>query len=293
MRVRFIVNPKAGVERLQAKLGSLLYYLFDDGHDVSMRFTRGKDDATAYAEEADADGVDRIVAVGGDGTVNEVITGMMRRASEIPLYILPDGTVNDFATYMGLRRTVWDAYRAITGDSIRSVDCGKCGDRYFLNVGAMGIFTDVAYTTSVGLKTAFGRVAYVFQALKTLRPERLRPMDLAIESKEFSGDVRAGLLLIANTSSVGGFDKMAPLASVEDGKLDVLVFRDMPVSEMITAFFRVREGEHIRHPSVLYFKTSRMHIESPQTVEVDIDGEYYGTLPVTFEVVPSAISLLV
>ena len=119
-----------------------------------------------------------------------------------------------------------DTYKTIVSGKIECVDCGKVSDRYFMNVGACGILTDVAHNTPVGLKTAFGRAAYVMKALTELTPENLRPIKMKIESEEVSGEYVSYMALVANSKSVGGFQKMAPLASVHDGLLDVLVDND-------------------------------------------------------------------
>lgn len=293
MHIRFIFNPKSGREKAASKLQEVIRYLFEDGHMVSMRFTKEKHDGTRFAQEAVKDQVDRLVAVGGDGTVNEVASGLIGMDSKIPLAIIPAGTVNDFATYMNLPLDTWEILKTIVGDTYVDVDCGLCGDKHFLNVGAAGIFTDVAHKTSSEMKSALGRVAYVFQALKGITPDKLRPMALRLTSKERTAELRAHLFIIANTKSVGGFARMAPLASVTDGMMDVVVVKEMPLTDLVTTYMRIRDGEHIHHPKVEYFKSAEIFVESEEDVEVDIDGEYYGNLPVRFKVIPAALRLLI
>lgn len=293
MRIRFIYNPKSGREKSQEKIKNIVRYLFEDGHEVSMRFTKTAEDATNFAIEANDDNIDRLVVVGGDGTVNEVVCGLVKCDSKIPLMIIPAGTTNDFASYMNLVKNDWDTYKTIVSGEIRCVDCGKVEDSYFMNVGAVGIFTDVAHNTPVGLKSTFGRAAYVMKALTEISPEKLKPIDIELESEEVSGRYKSLMVLVTNSKSVGGFQKMAPLASVSDGLLDVLVVLDMPISEIVTAFIKIKQGEHIKHPNVMYFKTRKIKLSSDEEVELDVDGEYFGGLPATFEIVKSAINLLV
>lgn len=294
MHIRFIYNPKSGRERSQEKVSNIIKYLFEDGHEVSMRFTKQAYDATEFAIEAEKDKVDRLVVVGGDGTVNEVVCGLQKSDSKIPVMIMPGGTTNDFAIYMGLQKDDWDTYKTIVSGRIESVDCGKVAGKYFMNVGACGILTDVAHNTPVGLKSAFGRAAYVMKALTELTPENLKPIKMNIESEEVSGEYISYMALVANSKSVGGFQKMAPLASVNDGLLDVLVVREMPLSDLVTVFMKIKVGEHVKHPNVMYFKTKKISFSSPEEeVELDVDGEFFGTLPATFEVVHQAINLLV
>ena len=121
MHIRFIYNPKSGRERSQEKVSNIIKYLFEDGHEVSMRFTQKAHDATKFAIEAENDKVDRIVVVGGDGTVNEVVCGIQESNSKIPVMIMPGGTTNDFAIYMGLQKDDWDTYKTIVSGKFSSI----------------------------------------------------------------------------------------------------------------------------------------------------------------------------
>ncbi|MCI5675630.1 MAG: diacylglycerol kinase family lipid kinase [Ezakiella sp.] len=293
MRIRFIYNEKSGRARASDKLNRIVRYLLEDGHEVSFRLTHGAKDATRYAAEAEEDGIDRLVVVGGDGTVNEAVGGLVEVGSSIPMFIIPEGTTNDFATYMGFKKSDWEIFSAIVGDKIEVVDVGKCRDRYFINVGAVGLFTSVAHNTPKSLKAAVGRTAYILKGVSEFATEGMRAMNLSVKSEEFTEDLRAYLFLITNSQSVGGFSKMAPLASVKDGLLDCIIIRDMPISELLTVLMRILDGEHINHPSVVYFKTKKLELSCDEEVELDIDGEYFGDLPATFEVVPQALNLLV
>ncbi|MCI6609872.1 MAG: diacylglycerol kinase family lipid kinase [Ezakiella sp.] len=293
MRIRFIVNPKSGREASEGKISNIIKYLFEDGHEVSVRYTKKAHDATDFAIEATKDKVDRLVVSGGDGTANETVCGLLKCNSEIPLTIVPAGTTNDFANYMGLVKNEWDTYKMIVDGNIEKIDCGKVSDRYFLNVGAVGAFTDVAHNTSTELKTTFGRAAYVMKAVSEIKPENFMPMNLKIESEEVSGVYKSFVALITNSKSVGGFPKMAPLASVTDGYLDVIVFKEMPFTELLAVFLKVKAGEHVKHPNVMYFKTKKITISCDEDVELDVDGEYFGNLPATFEIVEKGINLCV
>lgn len=293
MRIRFIINPKSGRERSENKFERLLGYLIEDRHEVSARFTKGKDDATNFAIEAVEDAVDRIVVIGGDGTVNEVVDGIVKKESKIPLTIISGGTTNDFAKYMGLEKSDWDLFSTIVGDKTRDVDVGVCNGKHFINVGAVGVFTDVAHNTPVGLKSVFGRTAYIIKGISEISPENLRPVNFSVSSKELTEELRAYLFLISNTKSIGGFEKMAPLASVADGKLDCIIVKDMPIKELVTCFVKLKAGEHVNHEGVIYFQTDDLTISCDEEVELDVDGEYFGDLPAHFEVKPSSLRLCI
>lgn len=291
MRIRFIINPKSGREKAEEKFNRLLRYLIEDKHEISARFTKGKEDAVKFAQEAIDENIDRLVVIGGDGTVNEVVHGIVERESMIPLTIIPGGTTNDFAKYMGLEKNDWDLFSTIVSDKTKDVDVGVCNGKHFINVGAVGVFTDVAHNTPTALKSMFGRTAYILKGISEITPENLQPMNLNISSSEYTEDVRAYLFLISNTKSIGGFDKMAPLASVSDGKLDCIIIKDMPIKDLLSCFVKVRAGEHINHDGVVYFQTDNLKISCDEEVELDIDGEYFGDLPAHFEVKPRSLRL--
>ena len=291
MRIRFIINPSSGREKSRETMISVSKFLLEDGHEISARYTNKKDDAISYANEAVKDGVDRIVVIGGDGTVNEVVAGIVGQESKIPLTIIPCGTTNDFAKYMGLCKFNYEVFESIVGDEFKDIDVGLCNGRYFINVGAVGILTNVAHNTPKSLKSVLGRSAYVLKALTEISPENLKPMNMKVEAAEFSRELKAFLFLISNTKSIGGFDKMAPLASVKDGKLDCIIVEEMPIVDLISCFMKIKAGEHINHDKVIYFQSDDVKISCDQEVELDVDGEYFGDLPAHFSVLPGAIRL--
>ncbi len=291
MRVRFIVNPKSGREKAEDKCNRIFKHLIEDRHEVSARYTKGKNDAIEFAKEAVRDNVDRIVVIGGDGTVNEVVQGIVESESKIPLTIVAGGTTNDFAKYMELEKSDWDLFSTIVGDNYRDVDVGVCNGKHFINVGAAGIFTDVAHNTPTALKTILGRAAYIVKGITELTPENFSTMDLSVQSEEFTDDLKAYLFLISNTKSIGGFDKMAPLASVSDGKLDCILIKDMPIKDLLSCLIKIRQGEHVNHDGVVYFQTSDLKISCNEEVELDIDGEYFGDFPAHFTVKKQALRL--
>lgn len=291
MRIRFIINPSSGREKSRETMIAVSKFLLEDGHEISARYTSKKDDACFFAIDAVKDEVDRIVVIGGDGTVNEVVAGIVSQDSKIPLTIIPCGTTNDFAKYMKLCKSNYETYESIVGDNFKDIDVGICNNKYFINVGAVGILTDVAHNTPKSLKSVFGRSAYVLKALSEINPENLKPMNMTIESEEFSEELMAYLFLISNTQSIGGFDKMAPLASVSDGKLDCIIVKEMPIVDLISCFMKIRDGKHINHDGVVYFQSSDVKLYCDQEVELDVDGEYFGDLPAHFSVCKEALRI--
>ena len=297
MRIRAIINPSAGRQLVQKNADKVIRMLLNEGtiHQVELIETRGSGDAYRAAFDFKPYQVDMVMAVGGDGTVHEVVNGLIDGHHQTPLAIFPAGTVNDFATAMKIPRDPDEYADMIRRFSVRSVDVGKAGDRYFFNVLAGGMLTDVAYKTPPETKTVLGQLAYIISGALDLPAQLFRSIPITIESEGIwiEDDIR--LFLVSNTTSVGGFRCLAPQASFEDGLLDVLVVHKQGLFELLPLVVQLMNGDHVTNSKISYFQTRSVRISSrdPAPVALDLDGEQYGALPVTVTAVPDAIRLVV
>lgn len=294
-RIKFIINPSSGRQSMEKKVDALSKLLLDDGYILSKFFTKKKDDAMKEALETCNEDWDLIIACGGDGTVNEVIEGIMKSKRKVPISILPSGTVNDFASYLQIPKNIPDYFQMIQKANIIDIDVGRVNSEYFANVAAGGILTSVGYQADVEYKAIFGRLAYYFEGLKEITQDGFnpKPFKARIISDEYNSEEEILLFVISNSSSIGGFKNLAPEADVIDGLLDVIIIRKSPMTELANIFFNVLTGEHIRHPNVKYFKTKSITIDTDSDVDIDMDGEYAGKLPATFHAIPKALKILV
>ncbi len=292
-RIKFIINPSSGRQSMDRKVDSLIKKLLNNGYDVGKYYTKGKDDATRETIKTCKSGYDLIVVCGGDGTVNEVVRGLMASEKKIPLTIISCGTVNDFARYLNLPRTINGIYELIKREKIMSIDVGKLDDKYFVNVAAGGLLTNVAHTAQPEMKAILGRVAYYLEGLRELMVDKLEPIEVEIKTSEVVLKEDILLFLISNSSSIGGFKKLAPTAEIVDGLLDVVIVKKAEIGELANIFISIFKGKHINHPKVIYFKTDSIEINSKNSIAIDIDGEYGGRLPAKFDVIKNAIEILV
>lgn len=294
-RIKFIINPSSGRQTAERRIDSLVKLLLDDGYIVGKYFTKKKHDATEETIKTCKEDWDLIIACGGDGTINEVIEGIMKSERKLPISILPSGTVNDFASFLRIPKSINGYFQMIKNNRIIDIDIGKINNQYFANVAAGGILAGVGYQADVEYKAIFGRMAYYFEGLKEITQEGFnpKPFKVKITSEEYSAEEEILLFLISNSSSIGGFKKLAPEADVGDGLLDVIIIRKSEITDLANIFFNVLTGEHIRHPNVKYFKTKSILIDSDAEISVDMDGEYGGKLPATFQAIPKAIKILV
>lgn len=292
-KVKVIYNPSSGRQIVQRRIDTICNILMDNGYLVGKFATKKKDDAFNETVKCCREDWDIIIACGGDGTVNEVANGIVVGGRKIPVGILAAGTVNDFANFMDIPRNVKDFCDMILAGKTTDVDLGKVGDKYFVNVAAGGLLTNVAHQVPSELKTVLGRMAYYIEGLKEIPRQKFKPINLTIESDEYNATEDVLLFLISNSSSIGGFRRLAPAAEVEDGYLDCIIIKKSEITDIVSIFINLLKGEHIKHPNVAYFKTKRIKINTNEEVHVDVDGEYLGVLPAVFEIAPQAFRIFI
>jgi diacylglycerol kinase (ATP) len=293
IRARLIYNPTSGREEIRRRLPDILQRLERGGIETSCHATEGPGDAEQAASLAVKRGYDMVIAAGGDGTLNEVVSGLSRHENRPALGILPMGTTNDFARAHGIPRNVWDACDLIARRYTRPVDVGKANDKYFINIAGGGSLTELTYEVPSKMKTIIGQLAYYMKGVEKVMT-RLSPVRMKIRASgagEFDEEVM--LFLVANSNSIGGFNRLAPDASTSDGKFDVLVLRKCNLAEFIRLLTLVLRGEIVTgDPHVIYFQSESIEIESESRVQLNLDGEYGGTLPCTFSVLPGHLNVI-
>src|SRR5699024_719918 len=261
-----IINPSSGRQNMENRIDQLSKLLLDDGYILGKFFTKKKHDAYYETIKSSEEDWDIIIACGGDGTVNEVASGIANDKNKIPLAILSAGTVNDFANYMNIPNKIPDFFNMIKNEKVIDIDMGRVNNRYFVNVAAGGLLTNVGYQVPVEAKAILGRMAYYFVGLRELIVEGIEPINVSFESEEYTSVDKVLLFLISNSSSIGGFKKLAPDADVLDNQLDVLIIKDSDVAELANIFFNILKGDHISHPNVVYFKTKEITIKSNKDI---------------------------
>jgi diacylglycerol kinase (ATP) len=275
-KIKIIYNPNAGRGDGQDRVERLAIELLNRNFTVSVFRTITAEDALNEAFHCAISGEwDLLIAAGGDGTLNEVVNGIMKSGKRIKLSVFPLGTMNDFGRFLNIPKKPSVLAERISIGNMTTIDVGKIADRYFINVASMGIFTDVAHTTPTEAKNILGPVAYYIEGLKQFTATTLPKALIEINSNEFDYNGEFILFLISNSSSIGGFHKMAPLASVNDGRFDCVLIKTAPFHRLFELFLKVLNGQHIDSPYVEYFQSD--HIAFKTSGDVDVDGEYHGT----------------
>jgi lipid kinase YegS len=259
------------------------------GHSIRMRVTRKKGDARRLVAEADE--TDLLIAAGGDGTLNEVIHGLMdlSKVTRPALGIIPLGTANDFAAGCGIPKDPQKALALCMQGRAVPIDVGKANQRWFLNAASAGFAAEVTATTPPELKRLLGQAAYaVMGAILAMNVRHYRGR-LTLPNREVSGS--GPMAIVSNGSQTGGGVQVAPRARIDDGLLDVLVVRQIPARALLTAARELQElspdGEYIS-----YWQTPWAEVYPEGSIPVNLDGEPLRFARVRYEAVPGAIRLI-
>lgn len=291
-RARIIYNPTSGREAFKKHLPGVLEKFEIAGYEASCHATTCEGDAAEAAKIAVERGYDVVVAVGGDGTLNEVVSGVSQYEVRPKIGLIPMGTTNDFARAVNIPRKIDEAVDIILkGDSI-PVDVGILNDeRYFINIAAGGRITELTYEVPSKLKTRLGQLAYYLKAIEMIPSIKATHMRIEFDDEVFEGE--AMMFLCGLTNSVGGFEKLAPDASINDGSFTLLILKKCSIAEFVRLVSLAVRGEHLSDPNLIYKKTSFVKVTSNDVVHLNLDGEFGGDAPAEFKNLKRHIELFV
>ncbi|MDG5473616.1 diacylglycerol kinase [Jeotgalibacillus sp. ET6] len=280
-RARIIYNPTSGRELFKRHLPEVLMKLEQAGYETSCHATTAEGDATLAAETAVKRGYDLVIAAGGDGTLNEVVNGLAEQPNRPKLGLIPMGTTNDFARALHIPRDIEKAVDIIIKGETIPVDLGRMNNRYFINIAGGGRITELTYEVPSKLKTMLGQLAYYLKGIEML--PSFKPSDVRIEydGKVFEGEVM--IFLVGLTNSVGGFEKLAPDSSINDGLFTLLFLKKTNLAETIRIISLALRGEHLNDPHLVYVKANHIKVTAKEKVQLNLDGEYGGLLPAEFQ----------
>ena len=239
------------------------------GHTDTPRITWAAGDAAAFAAEGARLGVDAVVALGGDGTVNETLNGLA--GSDVPLGIVPLGTANDFARQTGIPLDADHAMDVILGRAPSRIDSAELNGRRFLNVSTAGIGAEATAETPADAKEALGSLAYAITGVRKLA--ELQPIDATFEAPGFHFDTRFLVLAVGNGRATGGGTLLTPKASLVDGLLDVCIVEARARRGFARLALKFRKGEHLDAPGVRYLQVPWLRVRAERPITVNVDGE--------------------
>jgi diacylglycerol kinase (ATP) len=283
-RARIIYNPTSGREIFKKNLPEVLQKLEQAGYETSCHATTCAGDATEAAKVAVERRFDVVIAAGGDGTINEVVNGIAGQDYRPRLGIIPVGTTNDFARAINVPRTIEGAIDVIVEGVTKPIDLGCVTNdgetHYFVNIAGGGRLTELTYEVPSKLKTMLGQLAYYLKGMEMLPSIKPTSVEIEYDGKFFGGEIM--FFLVSLTNSVGGFEKLAPDSSLDDGMFDLIILKKANLAEFIRIATLALRGEHINDPHIIYTKANRVKIHTNDKMQLNLDGEYGGLLPGEF-----------
>jgi len=291
-RARFIYNPTSGREEVKKRLHEILDILESHGLETSCYQTKASGDAIKAARDAAERGFDIVIAAGGDGTLYEVINGLSELEQRPQLGIIPAGTTNDFARALGIPRDFAKAATIIGEQYSKPIDIGRYNQQYFINIAGGGKLTELTYEVPSKLKTVLGQLAYYVRGIEKL--PFLKPIYITVETDNRVIREEVMLFLIANSNSVGGFEKLVPYADLSDGLFDVIILKKTSLAEFVRITSLALKGDHLDNENIIHFKTNKLKAfaNRSESVLINLDGELGGELPGEFEILPSHIEII-
>jgi len=288
MRVALVVNPVSGRGRSGLLASRVAELLRAGGHRVEVHRSRGPGDVKERAREL-GDAEDRILVIGGDGTLNELLNGLAD-PTRVPIAQLPTGTANILAHELALPREPEGVARMLTGGRVRFLDMGLAGQRRFLMVASAGFDAWVALEIQSSRQATLGYLGYAAPILRTLRDYVPPRLEVRIDD---GPAVEGQLVVVGNMRNYGGLFTMADRARCDSGWLDVCILRNGSRGGLMRAAVSGLTGGLSGRDDVAYVTGRRVRIDSEQPVPVEIDGDPAGTTPLDIEIRPAHVPIVV
>jgi diacylglycerol kinase (ATP) len=267
-KAKIIYNPYSGDKSFKQKIDLVIEKLQVGGYEVT--FCRTTSVENIYESIGASKRFDIIIVSGGDGTINHVVNAMIQNDINVPLGIFPSGTANDFASHLKIPRNVTDACKVIIKGNIKELYLGKINERYFVNVAAGGLLTDISQTIDINMKNTLGKMAYYIKGIEKL-PD-FRPIPITVKYNDKTIKEKVFLFVILNGSTAGGF-KLAPDSSADANTLNFVGIKTCNIIDLFNIFIKMLRGEHLEDNNVIYFQGNEFLVECKEDIETDIDGE--------------------
>ncbi len=286
MKAALIVNPVAGQGKAKKNLLTIKEKFKKSGYEIYTYQTKGEKDAVKAARQAITFKPDVIVAVGGDGTVSEVINGMV--GSNIPLGIVPCGTTNVLATELNIPKSIVASIEVILQKKKRLIDLGTADETFFVLMAGIGFDAQVVSDIKPEVKNLLKNLAYVVAGARALLNYKPVSMEVTLDERMTR---KGSFVVIGNARSYAGKYTITTDARIDDGWLDVCIFTGNTISDFMKYVTGVLTKSHVSYSDVEYFKVKKVFIRSTPPVFVQCDGELRGKTPMSFGITPKSLSV--
>jgi diacylglycerol kinase (ATP) len=282
-----IVNPNSKPRKIQRHLKKSLRILKQNGFRLSIYFTKHEGEVQPKVEEAVKQGFEAVVIAGGDGSVNEAINGIVGKP--IPLGILPFGGSNVLARELRIPMNPEDAARVIIRRRLRKIDLGRAQDRYFSMMASCGYDAYAISRTSRKIKKFISRYAYIWAGIKDFLGYRPTEVKLVLDNGKVVD--QGTFVVVSNTHFYGGTHEVTPFAEIDDGFLDICIYKGKWQIGLVHFALNVISRKHLKLKNVHYYRIRKVYMTAEKHTYVQVDGDLLGALPVTVEIVPEALEV--
>ena len=287
-----ILNPCAGTRQANRYFVEIIDIFCQGGYRVEVATTAKSGDGTVIARERAAD-FDLVVGIGGDGTFNEIVAGVMESGADVNLGYIPAGSTNDFASSIGLSTNILKAAEDIVSGTPTTLDIGTFNGRYFSYVASFGAFTRASYEAPQSIKNALGHLAYILEGIKDI--PSLTPLEVRIKVEEgvYGGKYLFGA--VCNSTSVGGILTLSENhVDMNDGKFEVLLIKSPSNIIELNQILLALTTQNYSHSSLIsFFSSGNLEIQADPTMPWALDGEYQeGADEISIRNIRSALKLM-
>jgi len=283
----------AGDRSFKYDLDHFLAKFQEVGYQVHIYRSNAKGEMQKFFNTFEPEGFEGIFVSGGDGSLNEVINGMLHHNIDIPVGIIPSGTSNDFARYLNMPDHIEECVDVFLKRDLKQIDVGKANNQYFINVCSGGLFTSVSQNIDLDFKNTLGKMAYYIKGIEQL--PNFRPFPLRITTNEKIVEEEFYVFLVLNSTGAGGFQKLAKKAAIDDGLFDFVAIRACSLHEIPRLFIQILRGEHLSEKNILFLQGSEFNIECLSEedcfYESDLDGEKGPRMPLHIQVYPKMLKV--
>jgi len=298
-----IVNPTSGNGKTEEKWPIYYNKIVRAGIDLDYVYTSFPGDGITLTRKALADGYSKIIAVGGDGTVNEVVNGLIAEdkpiESNIEFAIFGHGTGSDFVRTLKSENDIHAFILSLQNNKTRLIDIGKVGyqnrkgekeARYFINASNLGIGAEVVHRVNQNKKALGSKLTYLTGTMATLFQYKNIQISMELDDHQTLEGPFCGLM-ICNGQYIGGGMHIAPVAEIDDGLFDVIVVKDITKRKLISKFPLIYSGKHINLPEIDLYHCRSISMTAPETAILETDGEILGFSPHEFHILPKCLRL--
>lgn len=271
-RLLLIVNPRAGTGKIKPQLFRVVDILSKGGYEVTIYPTKKQMDAYNRISEG-VDGFEKLVVCGGDGTLNEVVNGVISANADVTIGYIPAGTLNEWSSGLKISRNIEQAAKDIVDGREMSLDVGLFDNRYFTYTASFGAFTEASYSAPQDVKNVLGQAAYLFEGIKSLGNIKPISLTLETETKKVEGDFLFGA--VSNSLSVGGVLKLNEnIVTLNDGFFEVMLIRH---PETLSQLQQIIDGivkKDFKRKGIEFFKAANITVRSDKKIDWTLDGEH-------------------